>query len=209
MAKAFSHGLQSDSYICQAAKNVCKALINSLLKTQSLAHYRICSLAWGFWWHSPFLALSYAWFLSPCHLFAGLFSSCSIHNQSAFPLCWIHKWLCKMRIWCRARQLTTHHSFGKQMSSWCISSCPGRAIQPIPWGAGSKISCNQSKPVVPGQQPPLPKQGDKCQMPWGGHICIARWGCRKAAHPVSITGKIHPSSESLPGRLCGYWCIHL
>ena len=42
------------------------------------------------------------------------------------------------------------------------------------------------------------------QMPWGGHICIARWGCRKAAHPVSITGKIHPSSESLLGRLCGY-----
>lgn len=68
---------------------------------------------------------------------------------------------------------------------------------------------NQSKPVVPGQHPAPAETGWQMPDAKGRAHLHCQWGCRKAARPVSITGKIHPSSESLPGRLCRYWCINL
>lgn len=118
-------------------------------------------------------------------------SFCSIHHQSVLPLCWIHKWLWKKRIWCRTRQLTTHHLFGKWMSNWYISFChwhllpQDRAIRQLPESL-------TEKPLQSDQTcgpEPEPQQQHHSSWPILRHICVSRQGWRKGPTLYPSLGK--------------------
>lgn len=129
-------------------------------------------------------------------LFAEFISGCAKTGSGAGP-----------DDWQDAMHLASESQAGISHSTTDIS-CHGTGplvSSPRSW---QESCCNQSKPVAPGQPPPVTAYQLALNV-IQGPIYITRQDYRGVAWPVSITGKIHPSPESLPGGLCGDWCIHL
>lgn len=216
MAKTFSHGFHNTSSICLAAREVWTVFFNSLFKTQGLSSLLPWYLFTGV---GPLVAFSFPviFLIHGSCLIAiylqNFLSFCSIHHQSVLPLCWIHKWLCKKRIWCRARQLTTHHLFGKWMSNWYISFCHwqllprDRAISQLPEGLTEKLLPSDQ---TCGPKPAPQQQHSRWpQTPFRGTSVLPGRAGGRGPNPYPSLGKILPSPKSLPGALCGDWYMNL